>query len=377
LTLDGRHARTTIAVVGTGGLSRAVCYSLAAMSPAGGMATVGTVGSAPGHVVVIGRSLDKARQLCFVANARAALSGRAVTFEPFAGEPETVLSTVRVAGVLVCASSQSPWERLTRPSAWTDLMDRAGFGLTLPFQAELAARVGRAVAALDPRPWLVNACFPDAVNPLLAALGVPVLCGVGNIALLAASAQAALELPDQRRLRMLAHHVHLHAPAAGEPEALGWLDGEPVDVAALLAGQRAAERTELNQVTGHATALLLADLVGGTETATHLPGPLGLPGGYPVTVRGTDLALRLPVGMSRDDAIAFNQRAALADGIVVDGDRIRFGPAAIAELEHLAPALSNGFPVTELPSATAELQALRTRLRAQPRARLAEQETQL
>lgn len=299
--------------------------------------------------------------MCYVANARAACGGQAVTFEPRAGEPESVLPELDPAGVLVCASSQSPWERNSRPSAWTDLVARAGFGLTLPFQAELAARVGRLVAG---RAWLVNACFPDAVNPLLTALDIPVLCGVGNIALLAASAQAALGLPDQRRLRMLAHHVHLHAPHAGDPDALAWLDGEPVPAAPLLAEQRAAERTELNQVTGHAAALLLVALLDDRELTTHLPGPLGLPGGYPVTVRGTRLSLRLPPGMSEAEAIEFNQQAAAADGVVVDGPLVRFGPVAAAELERIAPALAAGFPVTALPAATAELQHLRTELRA-------------
>ena len=344
-------------MVGTGSLSRAACYSLAAVC------------AVPAHVVVIGRNIDKARQLCFVAGARAAAGGRSVTFEAVAGEPEAVLESVHtVEGVLVCASTQSPWERLSRPSAWTELLRRAGFGLTLPFQAELAGRVGRLLAGRDPRPWLVNACFPDAVNPLLHTLGTPVLCGIGNIGLLAASVQADLELPDQRRLRMLAHHLHLHTPKPGEPEALGWLDGQPVAVTPLLAEQRATDRTELNQVTGHTAALLLAALLrgDGTTVETHLPGPLGLPGGYPVTVRGSELALRLPPGVSRDEAIEFNQRAALADGVVVEGGGVRFGPAATAELERFAPALAAGFPVAELASATAELHALRDRLRTEP-----------
>ena len=376
--------RATIAVVGTGGLARAVCYSLAAVI---------TAASGLRRVVVIGRRAERVGQLCFVAGARVACGGGAVRFEPATGEVEAVLAGVPdLAGVIVCASSQSPWERLSSPSAWTDLMQRAGFGLTLPFQAELAARAGRALAGRSPRPWLVNACFPDAVNPLLAALGVPVLCGIGNIALLAASAQAELGLPDQSRLRMLAHHLHLHAPAAGEPEALAWLDGEPVDAAPLLAAQRAAERTELNHVTGHAAALLLTSLLDGeaavpthmpTHVPTHLPGPLGLPGGYPVTVRGTELHLRLPPGVSLAEAVEFNQRAALADGAAVEAGHVRFGPAAAEELGRLAPALADGFPPTELPSATAELQALRARLRARPPARLpdphsrptAEQET--
>lgn len=364
---DPGPQRATLAVVGTGNLARALCYSLA------------TVRDTAADVVVVGRSEDKARQLCYVANARAACGPRpGVRFRPLAGafEPSAVAGVAGgpLTGVVVCASTQSPWERLTAPSAWTALVQRAGFGVTLPFQAELALHVGRALAVLQPRPWLVNACFPDAVNPLLAALGVPVLCGVGNVALLAASVQAALGLPDQSRLAMLAHHVHLHAPVAGTAEALAWYDEQPVgDVGALLADQRAVPRTELNQITGHAAAQLVAHLSAGTdrpdgvaELAAHLPGPLGLPGGYPVTVEGTELRLRLPAGVSRTEAVAVNQRAALADGVVIDGDRVTFGPAAIAELERSASGLAAGWRATELTSVTAELDELRARLRRQP-----------
>jgi hypothetical protein len=347
-----------VVVVGSGGLARAVCYSLATLCPH------------PVRVLVLGRDPDRVAGLCFVAGTRAAVSGRPVRFT--AGTDLAELADLPdLDGVLVCASSQSPWERRTRPSAWTALLGRAGFGLTLPFQAELALRAGRLLATRAPRPWLLNACFPDAVNPLLAGLGVPVLAGIGNVGLLAASAQAALGMSGQTGLAMLAHHVHLHAPADGVPEALAWADGEPVaDPGALLAAQRDADRAELNHVTGHTAALVLTALLTGTPLDTHLPGPHGLPGGYPVRLHGPDLTLRLPSGVTEADAVAFNQNAALADGVVVDAGRVRFGPAATAELDQLAPAIAAGFPVGDLDSATAELGALRDRLRTEPTARL-------
>lgn len=339
-----------IAVIGTGDLARATCYSLAALC------------TVPVEVVVIGRAPGKTGRLCAVAGARAAAAGRGdVRFTPFVGQLERPLADV--GGALVCASSQSPWERLSAPSAWTELVERAGYGITLPFQAELAARAGR---ALPTGSWLINGCFPDAVNPLLTALGVPVLCGIGNIALLAAGAQAALGLADQSRLRLLAHHVHLHEPAAGVDELRAWHGGEPVaEPGALVAALRDAERTELNQVTGVAAAVLLGAVLSGTPLAANLPGPLGLPGGYPVTVTGATVELRLPAGVDRADAVAFNQRAAAADGVVVDGDRVVFDPAVA---EHL-PDLAEGVDLGDFAAAADRLHGLRERLRGQPPAR--------
>ncbi|MEV0678597.1 hypothetical protein AB0I60_18975 [Actinosynnema sp. NPDC050436] len=339
-----------IAVIGTGDLARAVCHSLAVTA------------SVPVEVVVIGRDPLKTGRMCFIANARAAARGRGgARFTPFTGELEQPLA--EVAGALVCASSQSPWERLTSPSAWTGLVDRAGYGITLPFQAELALRAGR---ALPGGAWLVNGCFPDAVNPLLAASGVPVLCGIGNVAALAAGAQVALGLPDQSALRLLAHHVHLHAPAEGQDEVRAWHGGDPVAAPAdLVAALRDAERTQLNQITGVAAAALLDAVLTGAVLETNLPGPLGLPGGYPVTVTGASVALRLPAGVGQAEAVAFNQRAAAADGVVVDGGRVVFAPALA---EHL-PEFADAIAVDDFAVAAARLHGLRERLRGEPPAR--------
>lgn len=347
-----------LAIVGSGSLARAVCYSLAVVT------------ARPLEVTAVARSAAKAEEIAFVAGTRASLSGRPVSFHPLAADLHShdelagVFARVRPAGVLLCASTQSPWEAAVAPSAWTDLLARAGFGLALPLHAQLALVTGRAVAAACPRAWFVNACFPDAVNPLLAASGVPVLCGVGNVALLAASLQAAMGLPDQRRLQVLAHHVHLHAPAHSDDEALAWCDGEPVEgVAKLLAAQREAARPELNQVTGHTAALLLRDLLDGREAATSLPGPLGLPGGYPVRLDGGRVALRLPPGLGEEAAVAFNQRAALRDGVVVDGRRVEFAPGVQRELGSLAPEVPGSFPVAEVAAVAGQIEGLRSRLR--------------
>ncbi|MGV9302377.1 hypothetical protein ACWDLG_03300 [Nonomuraea sp. NPDC003727] len=352
--------RPSLAVIGTGGLARAVCYALAVIGP-------------PAHVTVIGRDPARTADLCHVGMARAALSGTGVSFRPQTADPSSedalaeALAAAAPAGVLLAASSQSPWESLSAPSAWTALLRRGGFGLTLPFQAESAVRAGEALASACPGSWFVNACFPDAVNPVLAAGGTQVLCGIGNAGLLAASLQAALGLPDQRELQVLAHHAHLYTPASPETEARAWHQGRPLaDVGTLLAGQRATSRTELNHVTGLTAARVLGCLLTGGDLDTSLPGPLGLPGGYPVRLAAGRLSLRLPPGVDRADAVAFNQRSAVQDGVVVDGTRVTFGPAAQQELARVAPDLADGFHVADLAPVTKAFAQLRDRLRDLP-----------
>ncbi|MFE7460350.1 hypothetical protein [Streptomyces sp. NPDC057554] len=348
----------TVLVIGSGSLASAVCAALA------------TASGPPLRVVVAARG-ESAVHLCRLAGTRAALAGRAVRFRPRTTGPDLRAALPEVIrreapdGVLLCASHQSPWERRAEPSAWTALLGRGGFGLTLPLQADLAVVAGRAAAASGS--WFVNACFPDAVNPLLAALRVPVLCGIGNVALLAASLQSGLGLPDQRRLRVVGHHLHLNPPGpAGE--ALGWLDDELLDgVTAALAGQRACDRPSLNQVTGQAGAMVIDALASGSELDTSLPGVAGLPGGYPVRISGGRLTLRLPTGLSPEEAVAANQRWSRADGVVVGNGRVRFAPAAAAALAEAEPGWeTEEFEAARTPEVCARLLTLRERLRRVP-----------
>jgi hypothetical protein len=356
--------RPSLVVIGTGSLASAVCDTFACVS------------REPVDVHVVGRSRHKTAELCHLAGVRAVLAGSPVVFHGVAAQTDTfdddlgrLLGELNPDGVFVCASRQSPWEAMVAPSAWTGLLDRAGFGLSLPLHADIAVRAGRATMSASPGAWLVNACFPDAVNPVLAALGIPVKCGVGNVAILAAAMQAALGLPDQTRLRLVAHHAQLHAPDTAEDEAVAWLDESPItDVTALLSAQRAVDREAVNRVTGHTAALLLYALLTGADVATHAPGPNGLPGGYPVRVRSGEVSLRLPPGLAETEATAINQRAAVRDGVRLVGGGVLFTPAVTAEI----PELAGEFSAAELVAVSRSLLKLRAELRTRPLSRRTE-----
>jgi hypothetical protein len=345
-----------LAVVGSGSFARSICHSIAASDT-------------PIRVSVLARNAAAVKEIVRGCRARAGAGETPATFHgEVLDDPEEALARLR-PDVLVCvASTQSPYERITDPSPWTHLVQRAGFGVTLPFQAAIVTRLSRAIAAASPATLLVNGCFPDAVNPLLAALGLPVHCGIGNVATLAACLQTALELPDQGELAVLGHHTQLSPPSPGVEDVRAWLGGVPVaDTGALLATARALPRRELNAMSGYAAALLLIDLLAGKEIRTSLPGPLGLPGGYPVRLSGSSITLNLPPGLDRAEAIAWNTRAGLPDGVDVVGGRVWYAPRTAAELGRFLPELAEGWPVSVLDDVGAALDALRQRLRlAQP-----------
>jgi hypothetical protein len=353
-----------IAVVGSGAFARSVCYSLAVLAPPLGNGRSGV----PISVTVLARDGAAASEIARTCRIRTAISGAEITFaaEPLRDEVE-VLARLRPNVLVCCASAQSPYERIAAPSAWTSLLARAGFGVALPLQATVVVRLARAVARVSPETLVVNGAFPDAVNPLLAALDLPVTCGIGNVSTLAACLQAALGLPDQRSLAVLGHHVQLSAPANVDDEVLVWHDGVRLaGVTDLLAADRALPRPEVNALGGHAAARLLVDLVGGGESRTSVPGPLGLPGGYPVRLTRGTVALDLPPGLSRSDAIAWNLRVGRRDGVQVLDGRVSYPPAAAAVLVPHLPDVATGWPAAALDEVSDQLTALRRRLRLAP-----------
>jgi hypothetical protein len=345
-----------LAVVGSGSLARATCLALPAAD-----------------VFVLARNAAAAADLCHVAQLRAAAAGGSLRCTPVVLDPTdpaalaAELARIGPDGVLVCASTQSPWEPLQRPSAWTDLLRRAGLAAALPLQAQIALGVARAARQACPAAFVVNACLPDLVNPLLARLGAPVLAGLGNIGILATALQDALGLPDESRLHVLAHHCHLHTPAGADAEARAWVDGAGVGgVGGLLAAQRAAGRRGMNDLTGALAARLLADLATGGSRDTHLPGVGGRTGGYPVRVEGGAVALRLPAGVTEEAAEAVNRAWSAREGVSFGAERVRFASPVSDALAPVLPRFAEGFAVAEYDEVLAALHDARERLRARP-----------
>jgi hypothetical protein len=344
-----------VVVVGSGSFGRSVSYALA------------TELRVPAEVLVLARDPGRAAEVAFVATARAGVSGVPATFrsaELAAERLDDLLGAARPEVLIHCVSHHSPWEGRVAPSAWTRFVAAAGFGVTLPLQAALVLDVAASLRRVAPDCLLINACFPDAVNPVLAEHDLPVFCGAGNIATIAAALRAAVA--EAGEFLLLAHHAHLHEPADPADEARLWVDGvEHENVGALLGPMRSAARAELNQVGGHAAARLVADLLAepGTGLRTHLPGPRGMPGGYPVRIAGDKIELRLPDGLDVDAAVAWNQRMAVHDGVVVQDGKVGFPPRTAEVLRARLPAMADGYPVHDVRAACAELLELRARLR--------------
>ena len=351
-----------VLIAGTGFFAERIAFDLAVTT------------TRPMAVTIGGRNRERMDWLAMAANGRAAVFGNPVTFtsEPIRwASPETIAETMGPCEpdvVVQAVSIQSPRIIDQPDSRWGQVIARAGYDVTGIFQAVLAARSGEAMKLTGNKGTLVNCCYPDAANQILAAKGLPVACGVGNVAILAAVIAADLGIRRPEALRILAHHqnmtqwYHAAATRTGRPPRV-WVEGEELsDVFARFAHIQ-VPHTPMNVVSGCSAVPVIQALAGHGDYVGHVPGPEGLPGGYPVTIMDRRLALDLPAGVSRDQAVAWNRAFEEDAGMVVDADgSVRFCGKVGTEMAALVSSLADGFHVDDLEAAVAELEAVRARL---------------
>lgn len=324
---DGAH----LLVTGAGSVAAATLQALGVMQ------------GPPLRIAIAARDSDRLRWLARSVAARASAVGRPLQVEACPldwDDPSSlraVLARARPRVVFHAGTWQSP-SALEGADPWSELVRQVGYGITMPLHLAAAERVALALAEVAPEAQFVTAGYPDAVNPMLAGAGLPITCGIGNVAILAA--HAAAEVRFEAPLRMIAHYAHLEGALSGKlpPTPIrAWAGEAAVDaeVNAWLATARLPDDARLNEITGAtAAALLLALVDPGTSHRGHAPGVGGRPGGYPVRVRDGVVSLDLPSGLSEDDAVEHNLRAARADAVVVDREgRGRWAEATLERLE--------------------------------------------
>jgi hypothetical protein len=260
-------------------------------------------------------------------------------------EPETLddaLGSLQPDAVVQAATLQSWWVITQLPDAlWKRLETEARFGPWLPFHLLPAASVMVAARRVCPDAPVVNVAFPDAVNPVLAAMGLAPTCGAGNSDLLrpgirlAAAGQLRVS-PAEVELELIAHHYHvayywmeLEHVEPLRPRSFHFrirLDGEDVtdrlDAEQLLAtaGRRLPRGRHIAERTAASAAKNVRLLLRSDQSDDHTSAPDGLIGGYDVRFGGRAVEVRLPVGVDAAAARRINERAQVGDGIAAIGD---------------------------------------------------------
>lgn len=230
-----------------------------------------------------------------------------------------------------CATLQTWWLRKTLSPEIADRLGEAGSGPWLPTHLALSRKLMLALRASDWQGHVINSGIADISNVVLAKRGLAPTIGLGNIDLLMSPLRMGvakrLDVPV-RNVSVYAvwHHYHTtyfrHHPSGAPDYFLRLMVGDQ-DVTGqfdtgLLLHEVSRDRfsgepgNPVVAASGIKNALaLLRD----TGLLTHSPGPQGLPGGYPVRLSASGAEVVLPVGVTMEQALAYNRAGQRGDGI--------------------------------------------------------------
>jgi hypothetical protein len=245
--------------------------------------------------------------------------------------PDIVFSTV----------TRQSWRVITElPKQVFERLDEAQFGPWLPMHLAPVHSLMSAVRAAGLTAPVVNAAFPDAVNPTLATLGLAPTVGIGNVANVIPALRSAVaaflsEPVADVRITLFTQHFFSHrVPRFGDA------GGAPFDLRASVRGQSVTHLLDFDRVlhlvstrfrrqggvpgqllTAASAMSVLSAMLRGSGEVTHAPGPNGLPGGYAVRVSESRVDVALPSGLSLDEAVRINAECQRFDGIErIDAD---------------------------------------------------------
>ena len=300
-------------------------------------------------------------------NRPASFESREIIFD----SPGTVVQSLagtKAKVVVQAASVQSPSVIHSAATAWGRLVMEGGLSVAAAFQTLLSSRVGKAVAKAMPEAAFINCCYPDVVNAILVAQGVPLACGVGNVAILATMFEGELGIREPGQVRVLAHYQLLGPWRGPAEERTGraprvWLRGKEITDVYRRFARLKLTREPVIEISGASGVPLMLALAGHGDCVGHAPGPEGLPGGYPVKVRGGKLSLDLPTGLGRDEAVAWNASFEEENGMLVDADGCARYHGRVRDLiaAH-SREMAAGFHVNDLESVVRTIGELRARL---------------
>ncbi|CRM00337.1 MULTISPECIES: hypothetical protein [Pseudomonas] len=310
--------------------------------------------------VVLGRNEESTLRLCNLVALSCAQLGHDIAIKPVIADLTDVNKVTRILreeapDMLVnCASLQS-WRVITGlPKRVFEQLDQAQFGPWLPMHLTLMQYVMQAVKASGIVTTTINAAFPDAVNPILARLGLAPDIGVGNVANLIPAVRFAIArrlecAPADVQVQLYAQHYFSHyVPRGGLPprasyrllyEQRGRPEAARLPAEAIFSTVKTDFR-RLGGVDGQfltacSAVTVIEGLCSATPVLVHAPGPLGLPGGYPVWLHNGQIKVQFSDACPQDEAVRINSICQSHDGIDeihCDGS-VTFNPHCMAVMQ--------------------------------------------
>ncbi|TFY86473.1 hypothetical protein DYL59_22080 [Pseudomonas kairouanensis] len=324
--------------------------------------------------VVMGRNEESTLRLCNLVTLACAQLGHYIAIKPVIADLADIGKVTRLLreeapDILVnCASLQS-WRVITGlPKLTFEQLDQAQFGPWLPMHLTLMHDLMQAVKASGIKAKTVNAAFPDAVNPILARVGLAPDIGVGNVANLIPAVRFAIARllecpPGDVQVRLYAQHYFSHyVPRAGLPPRASYrllyeVRNRPQVPRLPAEAIFSTVKTEFRRLggvdgqflTACSAVTVIEGLCSPTPVLVHAPGPLGLPGGYPVWLHDGQVEVQFSDACPQDEAVRINTICQSQDGIDeihCDGS-VTFNPQCMAVMNTLLGYCKNTMSIEQ------------------------------
>jgi hypothetical protein len=201
----------------------------------------------------------------------------------------------------------------------------AGNGPLMPMPLTLTYKLMQAVKKSGRHPHVINCAYGDAVNAVLAKVGLAPTVGAGNIDLWSQQVRKYASEKLKTRLRnisifMVAHHGVI----SSRGQAPFWYEillndknvtdnFPPEEIRPLM--RYTTLWPEPGEHIASSFAKSIADIYFNTGEIRHAPGPMGLQGGYPIRLDEKGAEVVLPDGLTLEAATRINEQAARFDGI--------------------------------------------------------------
>jgi len=337
--------RLRVLIVGLGDLGRHLALHLASAAEVD-------------ELLLAGRSVAEGPALAGLCAASG--SARVRFIELDAGRRaaiESLLRRERPALVVQCTSLLSPWFLDNSHTPAADTVREAGFAAQVSAQLPLIMNVMEAARTVDFSGPVVNSSYPDVTHAVLGRLGLAPTVGTGNVSMIRARICAVLRerlVPSDEQpqplplVRVLGHHAHVTSvvvsrrPAEPDRRPLVYLDASEEAHELAYAGVPLRSERGLNALSAASALPVIRALLPSAEPLrTSVPGPLGMPGGYPVRIADGRIELDLPEGVGVDESVDFQNRCARFDGVerIAEDGTIVFTEAARAAVRRHAPGL--------------------------------------
>ena len=204
-------------------------------------------------------------------------------------------------------------------------------GARAPLQVVLASKLMQAVKKSGITTHVLNNSFPDVVNPVLWRNGLGPLVGAGNTDLVVGEIKRKVSVAENVPVR----EITICLIGAHALFSLGTRTGVPFFFKILVRDQDITSRVDVdslisdrlmpcpaNQMSWLAQPPVAASAVknimailNDTNEYTHAPGPVGLPGGYPVRLSAKGVEVVLPEGITLEEAIKINLEGLKREGV--------------------------------------------------------------